>query len=132
MGIADTISEDDEVIKFIDKGGEEFIFATENDCCNTVWIDHLNGLSSILGHTIHKVKEIPYRAAGVDERKMAEVSTYDALDVFGYDLYADGVCTLECRNSHNGYYGGRIGQISAEQFNDFRKNIVFREVLEDF
>lgn len=120
------ISDDKLVIKFLDQNNEEFIFATEGDCCNTVWIEHVNGIKLILGSIIHKVEEIPYREAGPDERSPED----DALDIFGYKLFGGGYCIIECRNSHNGYYGGIIGQVTKEYPGFYTSS--FTEITDDF
>ena len=98
---------------FRDINGRHYCFRTENDCCNTVWFNHVNGVETVLGEG--NVFDI-LRGAMVTAVE-AKGWTDDRTDEDGYDVIQDGFWTiatdrgyidLEVRNSHNGYYGGSV------------------------
>jgi len=105
------IGDDDWALVFRDINGRHYCFRTKNDCCNTVWFNHLNGVSTVLGEG--NVFDILRGAmvTAVESKGWSE----DRAD--GYDVIQDGFWTiktdrgyidLEVRNSHNGYYGGSV------------------------
>ena len=96
---------------FRDINGRHYCFRTENDCCNTVWFNHVNGVETVLGEG--NLFDILRGAmvTGVEDKGWTD----DRED--GYDVIQDGFWTiatdrgyidLEVRNSHNGYYGGSV------------------------
>jgi hypothetical protein len=98
---------------FRDINGRHYCFRTENDCCNTVWFNHVNGVETVLGEG--NLFDILRGAmvTGVE----AKGWTDDRTDEDGWDVIQDGFWTiatdrgyidLEVRNSHNGYYGGSV------------------------
>jgi hypothetical protein len=98
---------------FRDINGRHYCFRTKNDCCNTVWFNHVNGVETVLGEG--NVFDILRGAmiTGVESKGWTD----DRTDEDGYDVIQDGFWTiatdrgyidLEVRNSHNGYYGGSV------------------------
>jgi hypothetical protein len=105
------IGEDAWALVFRDINGRHYCFRTKNDCCNTVWFNHVNGVETVLGEG--NLFDILRGAmvTGVEDKGWTE----DRED--GYDVIQDGFWTiatdrgyidLEVRNSHNGYYGGSV------------------------
>ena len=105
------IGDDAWALVFRDINGRHYCFRTENDCCNTVWFNHVNGVETVLGEG--NVFDILRGAmvTAVEDKGWTE----DRED--GYDVIQDGFWTiatdrgyidLEVRNSHNGYYGGSV------------------------
>ena len=105
------IGDDDWALVFRDINQRYYCFRTENDCCNTVWFNHVNGVSTVLGEgNLFDVLR-GAMVTGVEDKGWTE----DRED--GYDVIQDGFWTiatdrgyidLEVRNSHNGYYGGSV------------------------
>jgi hypothetical protein len=95
-----------------DVTGQHYRFDTANDCCNSVWFNHINGVD-ILGDggvfdLLRGAEVLAVEAKGWGENRDDEE---------GYEVVQDGFWTLrtdrgyidiEVRNSHNGYYGGRV------------------------
>ena len=119
---------------FRDINGRHYCFRTENDCCNTVWFNHVNGVETVLGEG--NVFDILRGAmiTGVESKGWTD----DRTDENGYDVVQDGFWTiatdrgyidLEVRNSHNGYYGGSV-EYDAES--DMSKIENLQAVTEDF
>jgi len=105
------IGDDDWALVFRDINQRYYCFRTENDCCNNVWFNHVNGVSTVLGEgNLFDVLR-GAMVTGVEDKGW----TKDRED--GYDVIQDGFWTiktdrgyidLEVRISHNGYYGGRV------------------------
>jgi hypothetical protein len=105
------IGDDDWALVFRDINQRHYCFRTENDCCNTVWFNHVNGVETVLGEgNLFDVLR-GAMVTGVEDKGWTE----DRED--GYDVIQDGFWTiktdrgyidLEVRNSHNGYYGGSV------------------------
>ena len=107
------IGEDAWALVFRDINGRHYCFRTKNDCCNTVWFNHINGVETVLGEG--NLFDILRGAmvTGVEDKGWTD----DRTDEDGYDVIQDGFWTiatdrgyidLEVRNSHNGYYGGSV------------------------
>jgi len=107
------IGEDAWALVFRDINGRHYCFRTKNDCCNTVWFNHVNGVATVLGEG--NLFDILRGAmvTAVEDKGWTE----DRSDEDGYDVIQDGFWTiatdrgyidLEVRNSHNGYYGGSV------------------------
>jgi hypothetical protein len=119
---------------FRDINGRHYCFRTENDCCNTVWFNHVNGVETVLGEG--NVFDILRGAmvTGVESKGWTD----DRTDEDGWDVIQDGFWTistdrgyidLEVRNSHNGYYGGSV---VYDEESDLGTIEDLRAVTEDF
>ena len=128
------IGDDAWALVFRDINGRHYCFRTENDCCNTVWFNHVNGVATVLGEG--NVFDILRGAmvTGVE----AKGWTDDRTDEDGWDVIQDGFWTiatdrgyidLEVRNSHNGYYGGSV---VYDEESDLGTIEDLRAVTEDF
>ena len=128
------IGEDAWALVFRDINGRHYCFRTKNDCCNTVWFNHVNGVETVLGEG--NVFDILRGAmvTGVEDKGWTE----DRTDEDGYDVIQDGFWTiatdrgyidLEVRNSHNGYYGGSV---VYDEESDMSKIENLQAVTEDF
>ena len=119
---------------FRDINGRHYCFRTENDCCNTVWFNHVNGVETVLGEG--NVFDI-LRGAMITAVE-SKGWTDDRTDEDGYDVIQDGFWTiatdrgyidLEVRNSHNGYYGGSV---VYDEESDMSKFEDLQAVIKDF
>jgi hypothetical protein len=128
------IGDDAWALVFRDINGRHYCFRTENDCCNTVWFNHVNGVETVLGEG--NVFDILRGAmvTGVESKGW----TNDRTDEDGYDVIQDGFWTiatdrgyidLEVRNSHNGYYGGSVVYDAESDLGTIEE---LREVTADF
>ena len=113
--------------------GKYYQFDTQNDCCNSVWFNHITGVDTLGKGTSFDV----IRGAlviGVEDKGWSE----NRFDEDGHEAVQDGFWTLrtdrgyidiEVRNSHNGYYGGSVvlnDDCNLQEIEDLR------EVFEDF
>jgi hypothetical protein len=117
---------------FRDINGCHYRFNTENDCCNSVWFNHVNGVETVLGQG--DVFDVLRGATvlAVEDKGWGE--NRDGED--GYEVVQDGFWTIrtdrgyidiEVRNSHNGYYGGSV------RYDEDTSDIAdFAPVTEDF
>jgi hypothetical protein len=97
------------VVRTID--GKFHRYDTENDCCNSVWFNHING-ATILGEGNSFDLLRGALVTGVEDKGWGENREED-----GYEVVQDafwtiktdrGYIDIEVRNSHNGYYGGSV------------------------
>jgi hypothetical protein len=116
-----------------DTNGKHYRFDTANDCCNSVWFNHINGLD-ILGEgnsfdILRGAVVLEVEDKGWGENRDGEA---------GYDVVQDGFWTLrtdrgyidiEVRNSHNGYYGGNVSYNKEVDLSDVED---LRPITEDF
>ena len=116
-----------------DTTGRHYRFDTANDCCNSVWFNHINGLD-ILGEgnsfdILRGAEVLEVEDKGWGENR-------DGVE--GYDVVQDGFWTLrtdrgyidiEVRNSHNGYYGGNVSYNEEVDLSDVED---LHPVTEDF
>ena len=73
----------------------------EGDCCAHCFFQHINYPDALIGGTIAKVVNV--------EQDRLKDTDYEVVDVWAHKLITDkGVCMLEMRLEHNGYYGGRM------------------------
>jgi len=126
------IGNDQWSLVFRDINGRHYRFNTENDCCNSVWFNHVNGVETVLGKG--DVFDVLRGATvlSVEDKGWSE----DRDDEDGYEVEQDGFWTIrtnrgyidiEVRNSHNGYYGGSV------RYDEDAGNIAeFTPVTEDF
>ena len=108
LHIEDIKSGDDEID--IETSNFIFTFATENDCCNRVWIEHLEGVELVIGKEatdlIVKRKEVDESIDNGDGCEEAIIYTI---------VTTGGYTDIELRNNHNGYYGGKLILLSKKE-----------------
>jgi hypothetical protein len=117
------INENNDVIKFETTGGN-FVYYTEGDCCNTVWFEHISLSPKLFGSFVMGVEEKGWNDLPVPD------DSYEVLEnAFWTLITSNGYIDIEVRNSHNGYYGGRI---TYDDNGTFFKADTARELTEDF
>ena len=111
--------------------GKYHRFDTGNDCCNSVWFNHVNGVDIfgkdnsfdlLRGATVLEVES-------KDFERQEDEDEYECIDDAFVTIRTDrGYIDLEVRNSHNGYYGGTISynEDGIEDIDDLK------QVIEDF
>ncbi len=93
------LNDDKDFIVFECENGDTVAYSAEGDCCSHSWIEHLNGLSELLGKRVNRIVE----------REMPEMKRgeYEYIQSYGWTLETEtGRCDIEMRNESNGYYGG--------------------------
>jgi hypothetical protein len=105
------LGDDDWALVFRDINERYYCFRTENDCCNQVWFNHVNGVETVLGEG--NLFDILRGAmvTGVEDKGWTEdrADGYDVIQDAFWTIKTDrGYLDLEVRNSHNGYYGGSV------------------------
>jgi len=108
-------------------------YDTENDCCNSVWFNHINGVTILgEGNSFDLLRGAV--VTGTEDKGWCE----DRSDVDGHEVVSDGFWTiktdrgfidLEVRNSHNGYYGGSVKYLEEGDANSVEG---LRQITEDF
>ena len=113
--------------------GEYFRYNTGNDCCNSVWVNHITGVDAVgKGNSFDLLRGA--LVIGAEDKGWGE----DRNDEDGYEVVQDGFWTIrtdrgyidiEVRNSHNGYYGGSFDEDENVDLHEIEN---LTEVLEDF
>lgn len=127
------------VLIFRDVEGNYYRYDTQNDCCNSVWVNHINGLNIIKSDNEFDLLR-GVLVTGSEDKEWTDNRNWTPDDGGEYgDVIQDGFYTLktdrgyidiEVRNDHNGYYGG--------SFNEYDDDWVFedledcKQVTEDF
>lgn len=105
------LGDDDWALVFRDINQRYYCFRTENDCCNQVWFNHVNGVETVLGEgNLFDVLR-GAMVTGVESKGWTDdrEDGYDVIQDAFWTIKTDrGYIDLEVRNSHNGYYGGSV------------------------
>jgi hypothetical protein len=112
--------------------GRYFRFDTSNDCCNTVWFNHVNGVDVVgKGNSFDLLRGV--MVLSVEEKdfeRQEDESAYEVVDDAFVTILTDrGYIDIEVRNSHNGYYGGTIFYNEETDLNRIED---LKEVFDDF
>lgn len=101
------LSEDKSEITFFVDGESPVKFNAHGDCCSTSWIENIEEPEYLIGNVVTKVVE--------KDISRGETEDYECLDIMNIDIYTDkGICTIDFRNSSNGYYGGSLERVVCE------------------
>ena len=106
------IGNDKWTLVFRDIAGRRYRFDTENDCCNSVWFNHVSGVN-ILGEgnsfdLLRGIEVLSVESKGWGDDRSDEDGYEVVQDAFWTIRTDRGYIDLEVRNSHNGYYGGSV------------------------
>jgi hypothetical protein len=113
--------------------GKFFRYDTANDCCNTVWVNHITGVD-ILGEGDSFDILRGALVTGAEDKGWGENRDGEE----GYEVIQDGFWTIrtergyidiEVRNSHNGYYGGSFSLNEDTDLGDIED---LEQITEDF
>lgn len=120
-------------LAFRDTEGKWYRYDTANDCCNSVFINHITGVECV--HSTGDVFDLMRGALviGAEDKGWGD----NRSDQDGYEVIQDGFWTIrtdrgyidiEVRNEHNGYYGGSFDSSdeTIEKVEDLQ------QVLQDF
>lgn len=110
--------------------GRYLCYNTENDCCNSVWFNHINGIDAVgKGNSFDLLRGALVLSVEDKDWVQQEDEGYEVIEDVCFTLRTDrGYIDIEVRNSHNGYYGGRVseGQVTQELLQDMQ------HITEDF
>lgn len=105
---------------------------TENDCCNSVWFNHITGVNCVGEGNVFDLLRgalvVRTEDKGWNDNRDAE-DGYEVIQDGFWTIHTDrGYIDIEVRNSHNGYYGGSVS------FNDQEgvEKLELIEVTDDF
>jgi len=112
--------------------GEYFRYDTGNDCCNSVWFNHINGVDAVgRGNSFDLLRgAMVLSVEDKDWVRQDNDNAYEVIEDVCFTLRTDrGYIDIEVRNSHNGYYGGRVTEDEDVDLNSIED---LKEVVEDF
>ena len=111
---------DGERLYFATDAGD-FVATSNGDCCARCYVQHVSGSDALApGATVRSVEDIEAPPVPKD------ADSYVVSDTWGHRITTDkGVCTIEMRVDHNGYYGGSLdlteyeGVLAGKPLDDF-------------
>lgn len=117
-----SVSDNQGMLVFDHPNGEETIFYAYGDCCSETWFADIVGVDALLNATVKTCEEITMGevADGRGRQK------YD--QVYCFKLTTNkGNVDVVFRNSSNGYYGGKLQQVTS-----IPKNKKFVQITDDW
>lgn len=111
--------------------GRFYKYATEKDCCNSVWFNHINGVDAVgKGNSFDLLRGALVLSTEDKDWETKDEEDYEVVEDICFTLRTDrGYIDIEVRNSHNGYYGGSVlfqGEVTLSSESDVI------QVLDDF
>lgn len=94
------LSKDRELLMFVTSQEKRIIYDAWGDCCSKSWFESFDNIEAIKGGYVVKIEEMEMEEAKNNEED-------DVLKVGLIKITTDkGMCTIDFRNSSNGYYSG--------------------------
>jgi hypothetical protein len=90
---------------FVETSDGSFRLSPWGDCCSSCYVQHVSGTDALAeGAVVAYVEDIDVEPRAEDEDCGGEV-----VDTWGHRITTSkGVCSIEMRLEHNGYYGGAL------------------------
>lgn len=89
------------------------------DCCANCYIQNVDGSEALVDATVKQVEDLECQLSDEEE---AEQSEYTVIDAWGHRIITDkGICNIEMRVSHNGYYGGSLDSSVGDCWSEAKK-----------
>jgi len=127
------LGNDNWTVVFRTTEGNYFRYDTGNDCCNTVWINHITGVDVVGKGNSFDLLRGALVIGGEDKEWTENRPGEDGWEVIQdgfYTLHTDrGYIDIEVRNSHNGYYGGTFNETDEVDLQDIED---LQEITNDF
>lgn len=103
------LADDQQAIKFVLSDGSEVVANCDGDCCSNTWIEDVNNPEFAIGSAVLDAVDIDMPEGWVASKTKHEDHYEEEMQYYGFKITtAKGVCTIEYRNSSNGYYGGNL------------------------
>lgn len=103
---------------------------TEGGCSNSVWFEHIDDLEVLIGGVVTEIE-------GDRWGEWTDITTEESEEILEQSFWKiktnKGTCTIEVRNAHNGFYGGRIIEKESSHSEDyFETHEEWEELQEEF
>ena len=129
------LGNDNWTLVFRTVNGRYFRYDTSNDCCNSVWINHMSGVNLIgSGNSFDLLRGALVLSAedrGWSDNRDGGNEGDVIQDGFWCVITERGYIDIEVRNDHNGYYGGSLDEVDLEE-HPLSEVQDLRQVFEDF
>jgi hypothetical protein len=84
------------------------ILSPYGDCCANCYINHIDNALALFSSTVLKVEDLELTSEGDDDYG-------NVTESWGHRIITDkGICTIDMRVEHNGYYGGSLECINGD------------------
>lgn len=132
------LGNDNWTLVFRDTEGRFYRYDTQNDCCNSVFVNHIIGVDCVgKGNSFDLLRGA--LVTGAEDKEWTDNRNWTPEDGGEYgDVIQDGFYTLktdrgyidiEVRNDHNGYYGGSFCSVKDTELTTIED---LYEIHEDF
>ena len=130
------LGNDNWTLVFRTSDNQFYRYDTENDCCNSVWINHMTGVNVVgTGDSFDLLRGALVIAAedrGWSDNQPEDEDGWTVVQDGFWCITTDrGYIDIEVRNSHNGYYGGRLDEVDLEE-NPLSTITGLKQIFEDF
>lgn len=129
------LGNDNWALVFRTVNGRYFRYDTSNDCCNSVWINHMSGVNLVgSGDSFDLLRGALVLSAedrGWSDNRDGGNDGDVIQDGFWTIVTDRGYIDIEVRNDHNGYYGGSLDEVDIEQ-HPLSEVEDLHQVFEDF
>lgn len=107
--VAVYLASDKKAIRFNTSEGEQIVAKADGDCCSDTWIEALDAPDALIG-TVTEANNIDMPVSEVKQ-------DYETIAFYGFRIVTNnGHCTIDYRNSSNGYYGGSLSWPGDDYF----------------
>lgn len=96
------LAEDRLAIRFDIQNSEPVVARVDADCCSYTWVENIEAPEVLIGSPV-------LVAENLELTRESENTEDGLLQFYGFKIVtAKGTCTIDYRNSSNGYYGGSL------------------------
>jgi hypothetical protein len=87
------------------------------DCCAHCYIENVSDADALFDSEVLAVEDLECNLSPAEE---ASQNDYNVIDCWGHRIKTTkGICNIEMRVSHNGYYGGRLEVSSSDGHSNY-------------
>jgi hypothetical protein len=102
------VSRDRKTIVF-DTNDGRMTWTAEGDCCSSSWFEHVDGIEDLIGEIVTAVEHADRYGYLEETSKSWDKDENELTRIYFVTIKSrKGRCSIEMRNSSNGYYGGSI------------------------
>lgn len=96
------LTEDKDAIRFDIERSQPIVVLVEGDCCSSSWVEAIENPEAVVGMPVVDAHDL-------ELERVEEYKDGAYFQFYGFSISTiQGTCTIDYRNSSNGYYGGYL------------------------
>lgn len=104
------------------------LYEADGDCCSESWFNHVVNAAALIDATVSRVDVAEERSIDAEAGDPDFSGRQEVDRIYGFIIHTTkGSCQIELRNSSNGYYGGSVNRVAADNFRGCQKHDDCRE-----